>query len=148
VDEKRQSARQKLHSDVWVDIGGLTPILCKILDISYHGARLRARGDAALPDTVFVCIGASGRSAKVMWRSGAEYGVEFENPVSGLVEGPRRIAQEAEAPSEPPSAVVVTVDAAPFAPAEADEPDELDDGPDPLAAALAQLRRCIDRMRD
>jgi hypothetical protein len=52
---------------------------CSLLDVAEKGARLSAAGSASPPDQ-FVFVDAGGRRvhlAQVVWRSGAEVGVQF-----------------------------------------------------------------------
>lgn len=151
VEEKRNAARQKLYSNIWVDSDVLlTPVICKIIDISYTGAKLCVHGDIDLPEVFFVCTGTSKRLAKVMWKSKQEYGVEFQSPLILSAKQLRRAAPlPAPADILPPAEAASLIrreepqDMPPMTFGAADDQRE----PDPLATALAQLRDCIERMK-
>lgn len=77
--ERRIANRNKSYAESWVDPGGILPaIICKIIDISYTGAKLMFNPGVVVPDTFVLHTGASKRSANVVWRSKSEVGVEFE----------------------------------------------------------------------
>lgn len=53
-------------------------IVCKILDISYTGAKLIFWPENPLPDTFVLHTGYTKHYAKVVWRRKNQVGVEFE----------------------------------------------------------------------
>jgi hypothetical protein len=88
VEERREAARQKAFAEAWADPGGMAPAIpCKVLDISGTGAKIAYSSDDALPDVFVLHTGRTKRSAKVMWRSQNQVGVEFRRETKPYRDG-------------------------------------------------------------
>jgi hypothetical protein len=153
IEEKRETTRQRSYGDIWVDPGEFaTPIVCNLMDISHGGARLIVQGNSVLPDAFVMCMGTSKRSARVMWRSGQEVGVEFEKstrkpePRSAPTSEPTATESDPSSKLSPPETVDVgREDSGDEAPLVA---NAAGNGGDKLNIALTRLRQRLEKMKD
>ena len=56
---------------------GREPITCALLDFSVTGVRLQLPEDLPLPTLVQVLIGPLSHQARIVWRNGTTFGVDF-----------------------------------------------------------------------
>jgi hypothetical protein len=64
---------------------GREPIHCPVLDYSVTGARLELADDVALPSDVQILIGNLSHNARIVWRRGAQIGVDFVDEHHDLI---------------------------------------------------------------
>jgi two-component system cell cycle response regulator len=101
--EARRAARRRvLKAAVAATNDRHLTVACIVRDVSATGARLRAEGSVAVPDTFELIIEVDGLEAdcEVVWRKGGEAGVRFLGP-------PRMVAarrQQVLDPIVPPQA--------------------------------------------
>jgi hypothetical protein len=83
--ERRRSLREDAGYSAWIDLGdGTPPRLCAVLDVSEDGARVLLASAVALPEEfslVFTKYGTIRRRCRLVWRSGAEFGVNYLGPL-------------------------------------------------------------------
>jgi hypothetical protein len=66
-----------------IDAGGRTLRDCIVLDLSEGGARIAVENPQFLPDSFAVLLTPRGlRRCRLIWRSHAEIGVEFDSALS------------------------------------------------------------------
>lgn len=85
LGDKRKSPRRQLRYTAWMSLGPKKLQGCVVADISDFGARLHVESGTTVPDNFILLLSASGkpkRKCGVIWRKGAEIGVEFEKPLS------------------------------------------------------------------
>ena len=79
--ERRQSLREPVRYSAWIDTGpGAPPRQCAVVDVSEDGARLLLASEASLPEEfslVFTRYGMIRGRCRLIWRSGAEVGVNY-----------------------------------------------------------------------
>ena len=85
LGDKRKAPRRHLRYTAWISLGPKKLQGCVVADISDFGARLRVENGKTVPDHFVLLLSASGkpkRKCRVIWRKGAEIGLEFEKPLS------------------------------------------------------------------
>lgn len=91
--EKRTFRRQHLKYPASIDTGdGTPPRECFLADVSEGGARVLLKKREDLPDRFILRIGPIGaapRLCRVVWREGAELGLEFRK--TSRPKGPLKI---------------------------------------------------------
>ncbi len=91
--ERRIASREKSYAEAWADPGGMQPaILCKIIDISFTGAKLCFWPAFPLPNDFILHTGHTKHPAHVVWREKDQVGVEFDPKTqpyreSSIIEG-------------------------------------------------------------
>ena len=95
--ENRTNRRKSLKYLARIHPGdGKPPCECELADISETGARVMLKEPTELPERFTLLIGSLGaapRHCRVVWREGAELGLEFKKdlrPVQAPVLRPRR----------------------------------------------------------
>ncbi|MBO9711916.1 PilZ domain-containing protein [Sphingomonas sp.] len=79
---RRRSVRAPVSLDARVGRGGLDRALCRIVDLSLHGARLRSYSELVGGSHIWLSIPKLGqRAARVAWADGFEAGLEFVMPL-------------------------------------------------------------------
>lgn len=91
--DRRRSPRAPVSLDARIGRGGLDRALCKVVNLSLHGARLQTYS-ALKPDShIWLTLPGAGQiAARVVWSNDFEAGCEFRTPLSleafrGLVDG-------------------------------------------------------------
>ncbi|QIG80287.1 PilZ domain-containing protein [Stakelama tenebrarum] len=80
---RRRSARKPVSLDAKLGRGGLERALCRVVDLSRHGARLQTYSSLRPSTTVWLTLPLIGHfGAKVVWADDFEAGLEFLNPLS------------------------------------------------------------------
>ena len=85
LSEKRKTHRRQLRYTAWIWLGPKKLQGCVVADISDSGARLHVENSKTVPTSFVLLLSASGkpkRKCRVVWRKGAQIGVEFEKPLS------------------------------------------------------------------
>ena len=81
---RRRSARAAVSLDARLVCAGFDRALCKVTDISIHGARLEIRSPLRAGSLVWLTLPEMGhRSARVVWATDSEAGCEFMLPLTG-----------------------------------------------------------------
>jgi hypothetical protein len=83
--DKRKAPRRQLRYTAWISLGPKKLQGCVVADISDFGARLHVETGKTVPDHFVLLLSASGkpkRKCRVIWRKGAQIGLEFEKPLS------------------------------------------------------------------
>ncbi|MCW3837996.1 PilZ domain-containing protein [Sphingomonas canadensis] len=80
---RRRSPRAPVSLDARIGRGGIDRALCKITDISAHGARLQAYSELRQGTTIWLTLPKVGHcAARIVWAGDFEAGVEFLNPLT------------------------------------------------------------------
>jgi hypothetical protein len=85
LGDNRKAPRRQLRYTAWISPGPKKLQGCVVADISDFGARLHVENSKTVPDGFVLLLSASGkpkRKCRVIWRKGAQIGVEFEKPLS------------------------------------------------------------------
>ncbi|HEX8300526.1 PilZ domain-containing protein [Sphingomonas sp.] len=80
---RRRSPRAPVSLDARIGRGGLDRALCKVTDLSAHGARLQTYSELRLGTMIWLALPKVGHiAAKVVWASDFEAGLEFQAPLT------------------------------------------------------------------
>ena len=85
LGDKRKTHRRQLRYTAWISLGPKKLQGCVVADVSDSGARLDVENSTTVPDSFVLLLSASGkpkRKCRVIWRKGAQIGVEFEKPLA------------------------------------------------------------------
>lgn len=80
---RRRSVRAPVSLDAKIGRGGLDRTLCKVVDISQHGARLQTYSSLRAGTMIWLSLPNVGHhAAKVVWADEFEAGLQFEIPLT------------------------------------------------------------------
>ena len=80
---RRRSLRAPVSLDAKIGRGGLDRALCKVVDISVHGARLQTYSELRAGAMIWLALPRVGHhAARVVWADDFEAGLKFESPLS------------------------------------------------------------------
>lgn len=80
---RRRSPRAPVSLDARIGRGGLDRALCKVTDLSIHGARLQTFSELRLGSMIWLALPKVGHcAAKVVWANDFEAGLEFQAPLT------------------------------------------------------------------
>jgi hypothetical protein len=83
VDNRRRVPRAPVSLDARVGKGGLDRALCKVVDLSPHGARLQTYSPMRKGSTIWLTLpGLSPVAADVMWADEYVAGCQFQTPLA------------------------------------------------------------------
>jgi hypothetical protein len=85
LSDKRKAHRRQLRYTAWISLGPKKLQGCVVADISDSGARLGVENSKTVPTNFVLLLAASGkprRKCRVVWRNGAQVGVEFQKPLT------------------------------------------------------------------
>lgn len=81
-DNRRRSPRKAAAMDAEMDRGGLTRALCRVLDISVHGARLQTYTSLRQGTNILLRFPKVGEvAARVVWATDFAAGCQFQTPL-------------------------------------------------------------------
>lgn len=81
---RRRSVRAPVSLDAKIGRGGLDRALCKVTDLSAHGARIQTYSELRAGTVLWLALPKVGHvAARVVWAEDFEAGLEFESPLSG-----------------------------------------------------------------
>lgn len=81
-DGRRRSVRAPVSLDVGIGRGGLDRALCKVVDVSLHGARLQTYSALNKRALIWLTLPELGpRAVRVMWADDFSAGCEFLEPL-------------------------------------------------------------------
>lgn len=79
---RRRSPRAPVSLDARVGRGGLDRALCRVTDLSVHGARIQTYSPLRQNTTIWLTLPRVGhQAARVVWASDFEAGLEFLAPI-------------------------------------------------------------------
>jgi hypothetical protein len=80
---RRRAPRAPVSLDAKVGRGGLDRALCKVVDLSTHGARIETYSAVRRDSMIWLTLPHVGHwAARVVWASDFEAGLEFQIPLS------------------------------------------------------------------
>ncbi|NML05216.1 PilZ domain-containing protein [Sphingomonas sp. G-3-2-10] len=80
---RRRSMRAPVSLDAKIGRGGLDRALCKVIDLSQHGAKLQTYSELRAGSMMWLTLPKVGHwGARVVWARDFEAGLEFQNPLS------------------------------------------------------------------
>ena len=80
---RRRAPRAPVSLDAKVGRGGLDRALCKVVDLSPHGARIETYSAVRRDSMIWLTLPHVGHwAARVVWASDFEAGLEFQIPLS------------------------------------------------------------------
>ena len=80
---RRRSPRAPVSFDARFGQGGLGRTLCKVTDLSIHGAGIQTYSELRLGTMIWLALPKVGHvAAKVVWTGDFEAGVEFHDPLT------------------------------------------------------------------
>ncbi|WP_066795476.1 PilZ domain-containing protein [Sphingomonas soli] len=80
---RRRSPRAPVSLDARIGRGGLDRTLCKVTDLSIHGAGIQTYSELRKGTMIWLALPKIGHvAAKVVWAGDFEAGVEFQEPLS------------------------------------------------------------------
>ncbi|MES2989118.1 MAG: PilZ domain-containing protein [Pseudomonadota bacterium] len=80
---RRRSPRAPVSLDAKIGRGGLDRTLCKVTDVSIHGAGIQTYSELRLGNMIWLALPKVGHvAAKVVWVGDFEAGVEFQEPLT------------------------------------------------------------------
>lgn len=80
---RRRSPRAPVSLDAKVGRGGLDRALCKVVDLSMHGAKIETYSALRRDSVIWLTLPVIGHwAARVAWASDFEAGLEFQIPLS------------------------------------------------------------------
>jgi hypothetical protein len=83
TDNRRRSPRAPVSLDARVGKGGLDRALCKVVDLSVHGARLQTYSAMRRGTTIWLTLpGLAPVAADVMWADDYVAGCQFREPLT------------------------------------------------------------------
>ena len=78
----RRAARERVRMEAGVDSDGVGRAICRVVDLTRHGARLLAYTEITSGARLWLTLhGYPPRVATVRWSNGYEVGCEFERPL-------------------------------------------------------------------
>lgn len=81
---RRRSVRAPVSLDAKIGRGGLDRALCKVTDLSAHGARIQTYSELRAGSVLWLALPKVGHvAARVVWAEDFEAGLEFDSPLSG-----------------------------------------------------------------
>jgi hypothetical protein len=81
-DSRRRSARAPVSFDARLGQGGIGRTLCRVVDISRHGARLQSYSAIRRGTTIWLTLPEIGPvAAEVMWADDFTAGCQFQKPL-------------------------------------------------------------------
>ena len=82
IDNRRRAPRAPVSLDARVGKGGLDRALCKVVDLSVHGARLQTYSPMRKGTTIWLTLpGLAPVAADVMWADDYVAGCQFQVPL-------------------------------------------------------------------
>lgn len=83
IDNRRRSPRAPVSLDAKLGRGGLERALCKVVDLSIHGARVQSYTAMKQGGTIWLTLpGMAPVAAKVMWADDYVAGCQFSTPLT------------------------------------------------------------------
>lgn len=80
---RRRSMRAPVSLDAKIGRGGLDRALCKVIDLSQHGAKIQTYSALRAGTQHWLTLPKVGHwASKVVWANDFEAGLEFRNPLS------------------------------------------------------------------
>lgn len=80
---RRRSPRAPVSLDARIGRGGLDRTLCKVTDLSVHGARLQTYSELRVGTMIWLSLPRVGHiAATVMWSNDFEAGLQFQEPLT------------------------------------------------------------------
>ncbi|WP_343527667.1 PilZ domain-containing protein [Sphingomonas sp.] len=80
---RRRSAQTSVAIDADMDRGGLARALCRVLDISVHGARLQTYTALRRGSTIWLRLPKVGEvTARIIWATDFSAGCQFQTPLA------------------------------------------------------------------
>jgi hypothetical protein len=80
---RRRSMRAPVSLDAKIGRGGLDRALCKVVDLSVHGARLQTYSELRAGSMIWLALPGIGHcAARVVWAGDFEAGLEFAAPLT------------------------------------------------------------------
>jgi hypothetical protein len=80
---RRRSMRAPVSLDARIGRGGLDRALCKVVDLSQHGARLQTYSALRAGSHIWLTLPGVGHcAARIVWANDFEAGLEFQIPLS------------------------------------------------------------------
>jgi hypothetical protein len=80
---RRRSMRAPVSLDARIGRGGLDRTLCRVVDLSVHGAKLQTYSALRTGTSIWLALPNVGHHvAKVVWANDFEAGLEFIDPLS------------------------------------------------------------------
>ncbi len=80
---RRRAPRAPVSLDARIGRGGLDRALCKVTDLSTHGARLQTYSALRRDAMIWLTLPGAGHvAARIVWASDFEAGCEFHTPLS------------------------------------------------------------------
>ena len=84
TSNRRRAPRAPVSLDARVGRGGLDRALCKVVDLSVHGARLQTYSALQRGGTIWLTLPQVGQvAADVMWADDFVAGCQFQVPLTG-----------------------------------------------------------------
>ena len=82
VDNRRRAPRAPVSLDAKLGQGGLARALCKVVDLSVHGARLQTYSAMKVGGTIWLTLpGLAPVAADVVWADDYVAGCQFKTPL-------------------------------------------------------------------
>ncbi|TKD50762.1 PilZ domain-containing protein [Sphingomonas baiyangensis] len=82
VGSRRRSPRAPVSLDARIGRGGLDRTLCKVVDLSMHGARLQTYSALKPGSTIWLTLPGHGQKVtRVVWADDFEAGCQFDEPL-------------------------------------------------------------------
>ena len=79
---RRRSPRAPISLDARIGLGGLGRALCKVVDVSIHGARWQTYTALKKGSTIWLTLPGAGQvAADVMWADDYTAGCQFHSPL-------------------------------------------------------------------
>ncbi|WP_422057521.1 PilZ domain-containing protein [Sphingomonas sp.] len=80
---RRRAPRAPVSLDAKVGRGGLDRALCKVVDLSTHGAKIETYSELRRDSVIWLTLPHVGHwAARVVWSNDFEAGLEFQIPLS------------------------------------------------------------------
>lgn len=80
---RRRAPRAPVSLDAKVGRGGLDRALCKVVDLSTHGAKIETYSEIRRDSVIWLTLPHVGHwAARVVWSNDFEAGLEFQIPLS------------------------------------------------------------------
>lgn len=80
---RRRAPRAPVSLDAKVGRGGLDRALCKVVDLSTHGAKIETYSEVRRDSVIWLTLPQVGHwAARVVWSNDFEAGLEFQIPLS------------------------------------------------------------------
>lgn len=83
IGARRRSPRAPVSLDARIGRGGLDRTLCRVTDLSMHGARLQTYSALRRGATIWLMLpGQGSHAARIVWADDFEAGCQFAQPLS------------------------------------------------------------------